>query len=205
MPSAILQVWAENTNILIAADSGADHLVELGRIPDVIIGDMDSLQTPAASLSSKIIRIDDQNLSDCDKMLNWLWDEGHRSVVIAGLEGDRLDHLLAALGSALSSPLRIRLAIRDGVADLLKPGNHKAICTPGQRVSLMPLLPCQNVHISGVQWPLSSQAMSPGGTTSLSNVATEREINIRFEEGALILFRALDSSQIPLWFEEDTV
>lgn len=198
------KLWAQKAHILVAADSGADQCLAHGFHPDIIVGDFDSLAHSPDSYGAEIVKVDDQNLSDCDKLLahvSALSDQ----IVLSGFEGDRFDHMLASLGSCLKSSLRIRIATRDGWADLLRPGSHVLRLIPGDRFSVLPILPCKGVSLKGARWPLNDVSLELGGQVSLSNIAEQESMSLELISGAVLVIRPLEEGRAPLWPLEDTV
>src|SRR6056297_1347169 len=80
--------------LLVAADSGAALALDLGHLPEAVIGDMDSLPEAvrAALPAARIHRIAEQESTDFDKALRSV-----RAPLVLGVGflGRRLDHQLA--------------------------------------------------------------------------------------------------------------
>jgi len=197
-PRESLAPWLDSADIVVAADGAANVLFEMGREPDFVVGDLDSLNDEARAQAKQLIGDPDQETTDVDKLLKFLVERGAESVTLANLEGDRFDHMLAAVHSALQSPLSVRLLLRQGLACVVGAGVESVIETdPGQTVSFIPMTECRGVVMSGVRWPPAS-VLSPTGSTSISNEATGDRITVRLEEGAGLLFANRDS-RIPAW------
>src|ERR1043165_9573712 len=113
MPSDLLKAWAESAELVVAADGAADRLLEVGVRANIIVGDLDSLTSDPGS--SQVIRVQDAESTDCDKLLRWARDEGHVDLTLAGVEGDLLDHMLSTLSSCVAYRRTIRLALRRGI------------------------------------------------------------------------------------------
>ncbi len=47
----------KNEDLCIAADGGLDYLIQIGRTPDLVLGDMDSLQAQALTDSLQVKRL----------------------------------------------------------------------------------------------------------------------------------------------------
>ncbi|MCB8933657.1 MAG: thiamine diphosphokinase [Fimbriimonadaceae bacterium] len=180
--------WARSAEVVLAADSAADRLLEGGITPHRIVGDMDSASPAALASGAELIRDDDVHRSDCDKLLDHAWRSGWKQITLAGIEGDRLDHLLAALLSAARSPLEIRLALRDGTGLLVREGGESVVgARVGQLVSLLPIGgPCR-ATLTGVRWPVSDAEFGPTGTWSLSNEAVEECVSAHVHLGCALL------------------
>lgn len=189
----LFKFWAKESDILLAADAGADLALRHGIVPDAIIGDLDSVSADALGSGADIYKFDDENSTDCDKLLQWVVDQGHRSIRLIGVEGDRLDHVLGTLGSCARSPLDIRLILRDGEGILLKAGHHRLEAIAGQRVSLLPVGEVEGVDAPGLRWPLMQATLQLDGFVSVSNVVETAPLEISIASGTLLVI--LESTQ----------
>ena len=82
--------------LIIAADGGADRLLEYEILPDKIIGDLDSISESVKKKHSKIIiETPDQNKNDLEKGLDWIENHKYTDVTIIGATGLRDDHTLS--------------------------------------------------------------------------------------------------------------
>jgi thiamine pyrophosphokinase len=195
MPAARLGAWASKADLLLAADGGADRLLAAGVTPHHTIGDLDSLQ----AVGLPRLEMDpDQETSDCDKLLALAHRLGVEEITLACIEGDRLDHVLGTMSSALKSPVRVRLALRSGLAWVLR-GDIRVRTKPGATVSLMPLMACANVSLRGVEWPLRNVPMSPFHQVSLSNRALGDVVEVDMGSGAAVLFVLGPDFETPSW------
>lgn len=167
MSDSLCTSWMEKADVLLAADGGADRAVKLGRIPDLVVGDLDSLQTDHALLPN-IQSIPDQSQTDCDKLLAVAQGQGIAKLVIIGIEGSRPDHFIASLLSLSRSPVTVHLGFETGMGCLVKPGQALGF-QANQVVSLLPLEPCTGVNLGGVTWPLQEASLSANRLVSISN------------------------------------
>lgn len=182
----LFKFWAGSSDILVAADAGADLALRHGVRPGVIVGDLDSVSPEALASGADIYKFDDENSTDCDKLLAWVWDRGFRSITLIGVEGDRLDHVLSTLSSCAKSPLKIQLVLRDGVGLVLKPGAHRLSGVPGQRISLLPIGVVSLFTADGVRWPLHEAEFSLDRSLSVSNELAATEVDLQFQSGVLL-------------------
>ena len=180
-----LEAWLGWADRIVAADGGADLCRAAGKEPDAIVGDLDSI-ADATGLTPD----PDQDTSDADKLLARLAREGHRSVTLIGVEGDRLDHVLATLGSCARSTIPdLRLILRTGVGLVGRAGTSGRWTCAG-RVSLIPLGPCR-ATLRGVRWPLENALLDPLGLVSISNRVDPPSggtVELTIHEGAAVLF-----------------
>ncbi len=198
VPLDRLAKWAASADYLVAADGGADCLLDAGFTPHITLGDGDSASPEAKKKSETFLLMDDQDTTDCDKLLAWLSAEGHTEVTVAGLEGDLLDHVLGSVQSVARSNLSVRLLLRRGLGWIKKgPITFVHDAEPGARVSLIPITDCTGVSLSGVQWEFQGRAMSPVGFTSLSNRAVDLSVKMSIQSGTALLF--LETDRSPFW------
>ncbi len=183
----LFKSWALASDILVAADAGADLALQHGHVPDAIVGDLDSVSEAALASGAEIYKFEDANTTDCDKLLAWIEAQGYDGIDLIGVEGDRIDHVLATLGSCAKSRLKIRLVLREGLGHVLRPGFHRLKTSPGDRVSLLPISDSAGVTATHVQWPFDQARLALGGFVSVSNIALGGELEVSLESGALLV------------------
>ncbi|MDX2065943.1 MAG: thiamine diphosphokinase [Fimbriimonadaceae bacterium] len=201
-PLARLAELLKTAGYVAAADRGADRCLAAGRAPDVLLGDLDSVRPETVRSAPVVLELPDQNLSDADKLLAHLGECARRQpgtpVVVAAMEGDRLDHVLATLQSVARANLPLTLVLRNGYARVVTAGQSLAVPHLGpRRVSALPLT-ASHVRLTGVRWPVDG-ALDPLGLTSLSN---EAEPNARaivtVQSGAVaVIWEASPSEPAP--------
>jgi thiamine pyrophosphokinase len=199
MPGETLRRWALSADVVLAADAGADRLMAVDVRPEIVIGDLDS--TSLTALSGLDIRLaEDQETTDCDKLLALAAELGHGSITLASVEGDRPDHFVATLHSAAKSALDVRIAFRRSIGWVLRDGARKVLnAGVGRQVSLLPLSECRGVHFEGVAWPLADSPLEPLGQTSISNRSAADVISIVIESGVALLVVEYKEDEMPVW------
>jgi len=175
-----LEAWLAWADLVVAADGGADLCRAAGREPDHIVGDLDSI-----SDASGLTPDPDQDSSDADKLLAYLVREDIESVTIVGIEGDRLDHVVATLYSCARSSVRCRLVLRNGLGYVNDTPPNGFV----GRISIIPLGRCR-VTAHGFRWPLEDDWLDPLGLVSLSNEAIDPNWTMTVHEGALAVIVA---------------
>ena len=85
---------------LIAADGGANHLLKMGILPEVVIGDLDSVgEDTLFELTSAEVEIqqysEDKDETDIELALGYAVELRPSSILIVGALGGRLDQTLA--------------------------------------------------------------------------------------------------------------
>ena len=188
LPGDRLAAWARSATRIYAADGAADRLLAARVRPHVVVGDLDSLRaSPAELVGIEVVLSTDQETSDADKLLALLAGRGYGAATLVGLEGDRLDHMLAALGSAAVSGLELSLGLRTGWGRVLRPGVSLFDLASGTTVSVLPLTPCEGVSLTGVEWPLAEETLALGGRISISNRAVGGPVRVEIGTGTALL------------------
>ncbi|MCF7920888.1 MAG: thiamine diphosphokinase [Candidatus Cloacimonetes bacterium] len=192
----ILKDILEQADLVIAADGGSAICRELGILPDIIVGDFDSLKSITADIfpDSEIIEVIDQEHSDLEKALDVAISYEPECVHIMAASGLRGDHYLANIlllnnlelsGRTFKS--EIYLYDNWGRMSLLEPGRHKFHNRKGQTVSFFSLGTLSKLTLKGFQYNLED-AFSKGNFTGLSNVIEEDECLLEFRGSKMLWY-----------------
>ena len=177
------------SGVCIAADGGLKHLQKLGKNPDVILGDFDSLGY--IPQDSKVFPVEKD---DTDAMLavRHGLDLGcSRFVLYGALEGPRLDHTVAnfqTLQFLANRGARGYLVGKDTVVTLLKEGSLTFPAQPQGIVSVFCLgEDARGVTIQGLQYELKQGTLTSGFPLGVSNHFVGQEAVIAVEQGSLLI------------------
>jgi thiamine pyrophosphokinase len=185
---------------VVAADGGARHLAALGRLPDLICGDGDSLGDEIGTFEVKGVRLElhpaDKDESDLELAIDAAIRAGARRIDIHGaLAGPRPEHAVAnelLLASPsfdgievvvhhLGSRLR-RIGTRSG------PGHASLQGNPTDFVSLLAFDdPVRGVTTDGLRFPLRSEPLALGSTRGLSNELISTSASVATSTGRLLV------------------
>jgi len=165
---------------LVGADGGADEIVAAGLLPEVIIGDFDSLKNIDSWLGrTRLLRIPEQDTTDFEKAL---YSTRAPVTVALGMTGKRFDHTLAAL-DAVTRYAKERTIILVDESDLAMAltGSFSFEVGLRERVSVHPLAPIRFKRSIGLKYPLDGIRLAPGERTGTSNEAIEGPFRIEPE------------------------
>ena len=192
--------WPESFNLereipgystLIALDGASNRLLERGIVPDVVVGDMDSIEPETLAhcrnKGAQIIHDTDQERSDISKGLRWI--EQHDStaeVSIVGVEIGRYDHHLAAYSSLFEHKSSATILLNGWVARRVSAHPEQIAVQPGCLVSLIPFGKVKGVCLIGCQYSLEDATLVTG-TRGVSNTAIESSITVSAKDGDLLL------------------
>ncbi|SRR5579883_939210 len=183
------------SSLIVAADSGAEHLRRLDIRPHAIIGDLDSITSETLRFyeksNSNIIRISEQEHNDFEKSLRWIEASYTGEVHIFGLTGKRTDHTLSNLSVMLRyAPKFDRLVAHDkwGYHEFILPGNPYSVnCDPATLISLTPFGIAEGIVTKNLTYPLQHETLELGAREGLSNIATDTPVSISITGGALLV------------------
>lgn len=180
--------------IVLAADGALDHALAAGLSPAGLVGDLDSVSRAGLRWAKAHATIDrhppDKDHTDTELALAVAADLNPNRLLLIGA-GDRLDHLLAAIG-ALGRPVLTSVPVIEGwwggqrLWVVHGPGQATIDLGVGATVSLLALHgPCSGVSISGVRWPLANDDLEPAVGRGVSNEVTETPVLVRVSSGVL--------------------
>ena len=153
---------------LVAADGGADHLLQAGLQPQAVIGDMDSIGAAALAAFAGVLHpVTEQMTTDFDKALRHV---ATPLVIALGVTGGRFDHELAALHVLLRHPDRVCVVLGPDSLTLLCPPKLSMDLPPGTVVSLFPMGPVR-CGSTGLRWDTDGLDFAPGTVIGTSNAA----------------------------------
>ncbi len=188
----------ERSSILVAVDSGAEILMRLNLVPDLLIGDMDSISDLSLSWCSKRgTRIErfpvEKDEPDTELALEELVRLGISRVILLNFNGNRPDHFIATLMlmyglsdsldiEARSSSLNIGIARHKKTIDAVV-GEIWSILPIGQKETV--------VTLDGFKYPAINKEFSHTKPVGISNVAVADRVTISVVCGAALYFRWL--------------
>ncbi len=189
-------------DFLVAVDGGLHHLKRLGLMPDLLIGDLDSVD--AAELAEivdagiELRRFPPaKDQTDLELALEYALTKGYTQIVVAYPFGERVDHTLGNL-SLLSRPdlAGKNLSLDDGQVEARLLNESASLPSqPGDLVSLIPWgSPVEGISTKGLEYPLTNETLAPWQTRGISNVALANLIEIDFVSGRLLVIRTKPGS-----------
>ena len=194
--------WLDGADQVIAADGGAGSLDRIGRRPDRLIGDLDSVEPElAARLVDAGVQVErhqpDKDASDTELALDAAIAAGATEVVLLGaFGGTRIDHELANLLLLADAALAGRdiRAVRGGSVVRALHGGERADLrgAVGDLVTLLPVgSDATGVTTDGLRWPLADATLRLGRSRGLSNEVVSRPGSVRIEHGTLLVIETV--------------
>lgn len=191
---AAVAVELKPDDLLIAADSGARHLSVLGKMPHMLIGDMDSIDTGTreqfltAGTPCRIY-LPEKDETDGELAIEAALDSGAEEILIFGILGNRLDHFLGVLSllkRTLDVGVRARM-ISDNQDIWLIRGQESLRLPVGSLVSFVPFGEAAlGVTLQGFKYPLFEYDYHHGKPIGLSNVIEKTPAIVTIGRGILV-------------------
>lgn len=195
---AWLAQLARGSEVVIAADGGANLLAKAGRRPDLVIGDMDGVtaetQRDLERAGTEIERYPtEKEQTDGELALDAAVKRGADEVVIVGaFGGPRLDHMagnLMLLAHEDFAAIDVALVTeRSTFRSLLGPGTLELEGAAGDWVTLEPLSDrARGVATDGLRYPLRHEELRRGSTRGVSNELTASRGSVEVGDGLLLV------------------
>ena len=186
---------------IICADGGTRHAMDLSLMPNLVIGDMDSIERVQwQRLENDGVSIElfphDKNETDLELAINRALELNPKKLLIIGALGGRFDQMLgnlALLSDNRFSALDARLD--DGVEEIFFCQDQAEVHgRSGDIVSLIPWgEPVHGVQTQDLKWPLQNETLYPDKTRGISNEMTGEIANIKISSGNLLIIHRRES------------
>jgi thiamine pyrophosphokinase len=182
---------------LVCADGGANSAYKLGLLPDLIIGDLDSISPISLkffSNKSEIVKIKRQNDTDVEKALKYLIKNKFAEVILLGATGDRLDHTFCNLGIVLKFSKQIKISIMHKKSFLsLIEGVVNLKTQKGEILSIYGFDEKTKITSEGLKYKLNNLSLPFGIKESTSNVAAKDKVNLKIKGGKVFIIRDFET------------
>ena len=168
-----------SAELVICCDGAANSFQKIGKKIDIIIGDLDSIDSTILKHNKiEIIYIENQNDNDLRKALNWISENTNiQNLSIIGTTGLRDDHSIGNLASFLYNKYNFNIKIFTDTGCFYVINQSDTINTfIGQSVSLFCINDNQKITTEGLKYKLKNSSINLYNSTL--NIATEKEIKI---------------------------
>ncbi|MDX1601081.1 MAG: thiamine diphosphokinase [Anaerolineales bacterium] len=193
---ALAREWFERADLTIAADGGLRHCTQLELEPDLLVGDLDSIdpdQLNRLERAGTEVRRHPRrkDATDLELALAEVHERQTRDVVVLGAIGSRWDQSAANLLLAARpdwADMRIRFVKGPQQAEVLRPGRRLTFDgSPNDLVSLIPLAgDAQGITTSGLAYPLERGTLEFAATRGVSNYIERTPASVELEHGLLL-------------------
>lgn len=188
----------ENCGYIICADAGFLHTEKLGLIPDLIVGDFDTL-SPDSSYKCEILKYPIEK-DDTDTMLavKCAIERGYTDLKIYGALGGRIDHTFAniqTLAYAKQNNINASIIGDNEIITILNNEEAKFKLLSDYYLSIFSYSEiCEGVTLDGVKYPLKNAVLENSFPLGVSNEIINDFCSINVEKGSLLIVFSKKSS-----------
>ena len=188
------------TDYLIAADGGTRHCLAIGRRPDVIVGDLDSIDADSLRfVTTEGVHIERHSPTKAqtdlelalDYALKQLQHQVVSEILLFGITGGRLDQMLGNVLILAQRDWPVPVILVDGLmrAQIVRPGVSLTLSAAvGTTVSALPLSDTvTGITYTGMQYPLANHTLHIGSTRGMSNVVNTAPATVQITSGRLLV------------------
>ena len=190
----IVRHWIAEADLIVAADGGTRHALSVGVMPQVVIGDLDSLdEADRAQLERSgaqlIVYPTHKDYTDLELALRYARKQQASEIIIFSALGGRWDQslanlLLLTLPELAQIPTRI---IDHHLAIQVIRDQAEIVGQAGDTLSLIALKgDAHGVTIEGCEYPLNEATLPFGATLGISNVLAENTAKITVKQGQIL-------------------
>ncbi|MGE5329051.1 MAG: thiamine diphosphokinase [Deltaproteobacteria bacterium] len=185
---------------IICADGGALHARKLGIVPNVLIGDGDSIdQETLKYYESKGVTIlsypKEKDQTDTQLAVEYAYQQGSKEMVLFGCIGTRFDH---TFGNVAMLIWLMKRGVRGVIVN-----KHNEVHVidryivlegkPGDRLSLLPITPKINgIFTTGLKYALQDGELVYDQPMGISNEFIANEAQVVIRDGMLMVVKSRD-------------
>jgi len=193
-PVRIFRKLKRKDDYIICADGGANNARKAGIIPDIVIGDFDSITNSALNFlkreKTEFLRISEQDTTDLEKSLMYIVENGLDNLIIFGAISDRPDHTLNNFSVLKRYSKILQMRIFDRVFEIyFINGKTGFAYRKGCTVSLIPMPLAEGITTKGLKYALKNESLESGVREGALNVSSAGKVSVEFKSGVLLLFK----------------
>lgn len=190
----------DGCDYLISADGASNALYRMRKVPDVIIGDMDSIEEDAKRFFVKQgVEFkkfpSKKDFTDTELSIDYAKDIGAVEIVLYAGVGSRIDHSLGNMNL-------LYYMLKKGIQGRLVNEKNEVYITDsklvlsGSKGDLVSVIPVNGdavgVTLTGLEYPLTDYTIEFGKTIGLSNVMVGDSCSVEVKEGCVFVIKARD-------------
>lgn len=191
-PSQIVSGYENITGEIIAVDKGLEWVHDLGLIPALIIGDLDSLDPNILALypDTPLIRHkSEKNETDTELAITWCMSQGYQKIVICNDMQGRFDHSAAIIQNLIMGHQEgIDISIESEMQSCFFLVSETTISSKkGDLLSLISYSKTSHfISSTALQYPLAGLVLHQQQSRGISNVLLADECLIKLESGLVL-------------------
>ncbi len=182
----------EENDYLIAVDGGANKLAKTNFVPDLIIGDMDSISKNTEKKFKKIYKQKfpkEKDFIDLELALKYCIKKKFKEITILGAIGTRADMTLTNIFVLTQIPKKINAKIIHENQEIYLIPKKKFFVQgiPGEKISLFPIKEdIKGLTLKGFKYEVKNFDLKFGLGIGLSNHLKNKKASITTKDGLLL-------------------
>ncbi len=184
--------YLNNAPKIICCDNAIEKLDKnTNRVPEAIIGDLDSISKEYKTKYEKLIFHDpDQDSNDLTKAVEWCINNNIYNVIVLGATGEREDHTLGNISLLLNHSKIINWSFITDYGYFIPLTSSSTIqCKKGQQISIFSFDYNCKITSQGLKYPLNQHQFKLPWEGTL-NEAIDNEFSLEISSADVIVFVA---------------
>lgn len=182
---------------VMAADHGWRLAMAMGVTPSVLVADFDSMPATGASGPVKVITLpEEKDETDTAYAMRMAYEQGHRSFLLLGCTGGRLDHQQAAMITAADYARKgcdVVLADEKNEIHFLTPGAYSFPTNVNETVSFFAFADTvKGLFADGLYYEINDMTLEPFDPLCVSNHCIDGDFQLVFKSGLLLVYFSKD-------------
>lgn len=186
-----LRVVGKEVDFILSADGGTNHCLQASLIPDLVVGDLDSISEESIQIIKKNgIPIEKfpvkKDKTDSELASDYVIDKGFKDITIMGAIGNRMDHTLANI-------LLLTKLTEKGIKGRIIDGNNTIylvedeLTLENQAGFYVSVIPITNsgilISLKGFEYELENTEIKFGSTLGISNRIVKNKGIVKVHKG----------------------
>lgn len=189
-----------NIDYVICADGGLEKVKKLDLMPNLILGDFDSVD-PSILENYKSLNIEtvtfppEKDYTDMELAIDHAANRGFKEIILVGASGTRLDHTVAnmlLIEKYFNKNINIKIIDNNNIIQMVT-NNMSILFKKNYYVSIVPFSKSiQGLTLQGFKYPLNNVNVKRGSTLCISNEVSEEVGVIKINKGSALVFISRD-------------
>lgn len=196
----ILKSVIENSDYIICADGAAKYLMKLNIYPNILVGDLDSINKDAFQwIENGGVKIQQfpvkKDMTDTELAVEFALEQSPSAITIVGAIGSRMDHSLGNIMLLYKiHKMGIKANIINEINDItITDSTINVAGKIGQTISVIPISGgVKGVTLEGLEYPLTDHDIDMGSSLGISNRFIKDRATISVKEGTVLVIKVLD-------------